>query len=132
MLHFIFIIIKCIKARKLVFPFIRNDLKPVKYYQFPLGGGEGQFGPHFQLPSNCFYNERAGFIKFFDFSQNGPRVLDNIYEKFFPLTYKILSQYALNISKHISYLAYKFCSICYNSNSIVIKALPDINDMHYS
>ena len=26
-------------------------------------------------------------------------------------------------SKFISYLAYKFCSICYNSNSIVIKTL---------
>ena len=24
-------------TRKLVFPFIRNNLKPVKYYQIPLG-----------------------------------------------------------------------------------------------
>ena len=32
----------------------------------PTGGG--QFAPHFQLPSNCYYNERAGFIRFFYFS----------------------------------------------------------------
>ena len=63
-------------------------------------GERGEFGPHFQLPSNCYFSERAGFIKFFDFSKNGLRVLDYDYKNFFklflPLKYEILLQYELN------------------------------------